>query len=511
MLVNFDSLKTILNGVKVYVDELIKEITDNLSVVARPNWNQNDSTGEGYIKNRPFYITKEPSEKVEEIVILPETTIALNNGMAEMENTYGFTLELGNTYNVKYNGTIYNNLIANELSGLLALGATDFSLKDYPFLIGQGILEGTNVLAVITSSEANSCTLQITTIGTVKDFGEMYIDSRYEPHLQSNWLEEDESKIGYIKNKPFGTKMVEKSLLTIDNALFEYIEQAGVSMLSDSEIEPIFFGQLNSSDSYTVIWDGIVYENLKLQYYDGAFYMGAEINFTESTYDFTNCPFLLFFIEEEIGVYYFQVGTNSQAERHSFSLTALCEDVTKIPQKYENPVDWDEMDETSGAYIANKPFDEYKNGSATMIYNNSDIYDVSYNSANCYGCIDVKIPLKIGETYSVYIDNVRCPSITTLDEGNICIKSREGASHSFYIYNYGKDGKNTVRFSLDGSYSDDTLPSITIYGAKYDIQPLNERFIPDSIKKEWNGYSLEVVTDLPSVTDDKTFYVILES
>ena len=44
MLVNFDSLKTVMNGIKTYIDgSTIKD------------WNENNPNSIKYIKNKPFY------------------------------------------------------------------------------------------------------------------------------------------------------------------------------------------------------------------------------------------------------------------------------------------------------------------------------------------------------------------------------------------------------------------------------------------------------------------------
>ena len=40
-------MKTIISALQTWVNKRIKSNT--------PNWNQNDSDGDGYIKNRPFY------------------------------------------------------------------------------------------------------------------------------------------------------------------------------------------------------------------------------------------------------------------------------------------------------------------------------------------------------------------------------------------------------------------------------------------------------------------------
>jgi hypothetical protein len=88
-----DYIKTIVNGIKAYVD------------TNKSDWNQNDPSAAGYIKNRTHY-----SEGMGIIEVLPETT--LKNGYYNSDAGYtsfeldptSFTLVAGTTYIVNWNG-----------------------------------------------------------------------------------------------------------------------------------------------------------------------------------------------------------------------------------------------------------------------------------------------------------------------------------------------------------------------------------------------------------------------
>ena len=94
-----------------YTDEAINALTGitlcsggKLPTGVQPDWNQNDETQPDYVKNRPFY-TGDPVETV----LLEETTAEFT----EKNNVYSYRLsnpillEVGQTYQVSWDGTVY--------------------------------------------------------------------------------------------------------------------------------------------------------------------------------------------------------------------------------------------------------------------------------------------------------------------------------------------------------------------------------------------------------------------
>lgn len=55
MLSGTDYIKTVINGLKTWVDKRFKAVNDRVDNLPNPNWNQNDSNALDYIENRPFY------------------------------------------------------------------------------------------------------------------------------------------------------------------------------------------------------------------------------------------------------------------------------------------------------------------------------------------------------------------------------------------------------------------------------------------------------------------------
>ena len=66
----------------------------------QPDWNQNDETAQDYVKNRPFYLGD-----LVETVLVEESTVLFENILSEFKST--FEAQLGETYKVSWDGTVY--------------------------------------------------------------------------------------------------------------------------------------------------------------------------------------------------------------------------------------------------------------------------------------------------------------------------------------------------------------------------------------------------------------------
>lgn len=103
-----------------YVDGVTSSVQAQLDAIknAKADWNQNDSTQLDYVKNRPFYTT----DPVETVIV--EGTIPAN-GMLQTSASIN-SLTLGETYNVVFDGTVYNNLVCENYDGLPSIGNDAF-------------------------------------------------------------------------------------------------------------------------------------------------------------------------------------------------------------------------------------------------------------------------------------------------------------------------------------------------------------------------------------------------
>ena len=66
----------------------------------QPDWDQNDSTANDYIKNRPFY------REVTEVVMLPETNFEIVSVESDtiISDSFPYTFEVGQEYTVTLDG-----------------------------------------------------------------------------------------------------------------------------------------------------------------------------------------------------------------------------------------------------------------------------------------------------------------------------------------------------------------------------------------------------------------------
>ena len=123
------------------------------------DWNENDPTQPGYIKNRPFY-TGDPVETV----LVEESTVSfvdVGGGQyaAEFESTFEATV--GETYKVSWDGTVYEcNCV--EFSGNLFIGNLSIiragADTGEPFVMG--IANGVGI-SIITADTSASHTFSI--------------------------------------------------------------------------------------------------------------------------------------------------------------------------------------------------------------------------------------------------------------------------------------------------------------------------------------------------------------
>lgn len=129
----------------------------------RSDWNENDKSSNAYIKNRPFY------EVLKETVLVDNLTFAdYNNG-----NAPGLTFVVGQSYDVAWNGKLYEGLICYNYSGYRVIAGSDMG---YPFYIDD---DGGNGLWI--DSEDNNWTVSITTVqSTVQK-----IPLKYLPEMSS--------------------------------------------------------------------------------------------------------------------------------------------------------------------------------------------------------------------------------------------------------------------------------------------------------------------------------------
>lgn len=122
MLPNVEYIKTLVNGLKEFVNSKIKLVRKDIDSIPQADWNQNDSTAKDYVKNRPFYTT-------ETQIVASKLNI---NGTATMNQTsYAISSE-----------AIYKFYQATEGEEpvLLRIGANEVELQPLGFADGLYML-----------------------------------------------------------------------------------------------------------------------------------------------------------------------------------------------------------------------------------------------------------------------------------------------------------------------------------------------------------------------------------
>ena len=147
------------------------------SSVSTPDWNQNDATASDYIKNRPFYTGDTVGT-----VLLQETTatFAEKGGLYGAEISADFSLEIGTTYKVSWDGTVYS-CVCYEFSRAPVIGnqyiLTSTSDTGEPFIVIVDPNNGTLTIITQDTSASHTFSISVFTDGIVK------IDEKYIPEL----------------------------------------------------------------------------------------------------------------------------------------------------------------------------------------------------------------------------------------------------------------------------------------------------------------------------------------
>ena len=177
------------------------------------DWNENDPTKPGYIKNRPFY-TGNPVETV----LVEESTVSfIEQGglyMAQFQSTFEATV--GEVYKVSWDGTVYECTCVG-FSGETAIGNLSIagagSDTGEPFLMG---VMGNGEAMIYTLDTSASHTFSIS--GFVPEV--VKIDKKYLP-----------TTVGFITYTSAGDGDIYSSDLTY-NELYEILLAGGQVILS---------------------------------------------------------------------------------------------------------------------------------------------------------------------------------------------------------------------------------------------------------------------------------------
>ena len=234
-------MKTILSGIKEWTENLTDDAKDKANGTHK-DWNENDPTKPGYIKNRPFY-TGDPVETV----LVEESTVPFTDnkhGLYIAQFQSNFVPTGGEVYKVSWDGTVYectcvdfpNGAVIGNLS--IAGAGSD---TGEPFLMV--IMDGTGI-QIGTADTSASHTFSISRIvaEVVK------IDKKYLP-----------TTVGFITYMSVGDDNIYSSDLTC-NELYEILLAGGQVILSVPAENEYFYlrrwYKINSSGRIDLVLGG---------------------------------------------------------------------------------------------------------------------------------------------------------------------------------------------------------------------------------------------------------------
>ena len=128
MLPNVEYIKTLVNGLKEFVNSKIKSVREDINNLPQADWNQNDQTAKDYVKNRTHWVENRYRQK--------DYLIGLNtDGVSSVENKCYkngiIPLVVGEQVQVSF-VTWYNGSISSQCTAIVAKDAAGEPCIDQP-------------------------------------------------------------------------------------------------------------------------------------------------------------------------------------------------------------------------------------------------------------------------------------------------------------------------------------------------------------------------------------------
>ena len=143
---------------------------------------------------------------------------------------------------------------------------------------------------------------------------------------QSDWNQNDDTQLDYVKNRPFYTgDLVETVLVEERTVSFEKDPERD---LYSGEFKPTFSATVG--ETYKVSWDGATYECTCI---DDGFPSIGNLSIVGGGSD-TGEPFLLRVVQDLVGQDLVRIITADTASSHTISISIIAEEVVKINPKY---------------------------------------------------------------------------------------------------------------------------------------------------------------------------------
>lgn len=373
MFTDLEFIKACLNGLRNRIENLSKEIDKKISYnleVSKADWNQNDETAADYVKNRTHY----DSRVTEEINITEEIAVcgtgryksisnelwkALLNKESTIESEYGTFVFEGEILQGNRNDLSY---VSDSSSLVNALYVKKSEAMAY--FLHNSAPDGAFVKNTVITCRAKVVS------GKIQPLDEKFIPES----IVADWNENDETKLSYIKNRPFYTGDPVENVF-VEESTVSFVDNDG---LYQAEFPSTF--EATVGETYKVSWDGTVYECTCTSFSNALIIGNLSIIGAGSD---TGEPFLIGILNGE-GIVIITADTSAS---HTFSISETVTPVVKIDKKYLVQPDWNQNDETAADFVKNRPMYSYQENIGTE-------YSISNLTAN-------PLPLVLGEEWYV--------------------------------------------------------------------------------------------------------------
>ena len=254
------------------------------------------------------------------------------------------------------------------------------------------------------------------------------------PQKQANWEQNDNTKVDYIKNRPFYVDEPTVVTLYDKTALTFVIEEA--SGLRISEIPDVRLS-LVDGETYTVNFDDVDYI-IQGQMVEGSLCLG-NLSIMDGNLSDTGEPFLLIYDEYSENDYSLVICTNIlDSTTHTLSLQRYVEHIVKLDNKFLDLSDYAKNEDLS-AYAKTEALSDYAKNSDLSAYAKKTDISGKMNSSNPTGSGSFSLNRSVGSQIGAY--SVSTGNLTTASggyshsEGNNTTASNE-SSHA--------EGNNTT-------------------------------------------------------------------
>ena len=428
-----------------------------------------------------------------ETIFIEETTAIFDEDWYEAVIPGAVSFTAGKIYTVVFDGVTYNTeaWVDPEYGDVL--------LGDGGFL---GISHGdTNVPFVIytyegsywimTHSSGNHTISVSAVLSTIKTLDEKYLPkSVFE---QSDWDQNNPESVGYIKNKPFYSELVEDAYLFVGTIEVVANYPGVVYFYGDYESPTSIDYYLGDNYGYKLIVNDTTYELLPEVLGPGHYCFGGTYNADNDTYDFGEYDFAFRIFKRDANtVVHRFVSKYREVADFRVELYGRRYEHQKISDEYLVNPDWNSCVPSMASYIKNKPFGEHV---ATEEYE-SVIFDgditLYSHDFDFYEGLTLSERLIPGVTYDVIINNNRYNNVVCHDQGETsttCILGKDWSYESdmylpFHISAQNWDHNADFTYYLDVPTSEypETL-YIKIYKRKCVLKKIDDKYLTQS---DWN-------------------------